>query len=78
MSAFQATRQPEWPVVAAMNLAALLVVVSGGWIAIEVILRQSHRGVGPGHRAGTREPGGSSIWPCVPAQFTPQPCRCIS
>jgi Na+-driven multidrug efflux pump len=35
MSAFQATRQPEWPL-AAMT-CRLLVVVLGGWIAIEVL-----------------------------------------
>jgi putative MATE family efflux protein len=35
MSAFQATRQPEWPL-AAMT-CRLLVVVLGGWVAIEVL-----------------------------------------
>src|SRR5258708_13608794 len=35
MSAFQATRQPEWPL-AAMT-CRLLVVVVGGWVAIEVL-----------------------------------------
>jgi len=35
MSAFQATRQPQWPL-AAMS-CRLLVVVLGGWIAIEVL-----------------------------------------
>lgn len=35
MSAFQSTRQPEWPL-AAMT-CRLLVVVVGGWIAIEVL-----------------------------------------
>ena len=35
MSAFQATRQPQWPL-AAMT-CRLLVVVLGGWIAIEVL-----------------------------------------
>ncbi len=35
MSAFQSTRQPEWPL-AAMT-CRLLVVVAGGWIAIEVL-----------------------------------------
>src|SRR5258708_14203046 len=35
MSAFQATRQPEWPL-AAMT-CRLLVVVLGGWIPIEVL-----------------------------------------
>jgi putative MATE family efflux protein len=35
MSAFQATRQPEWPL-AAMT-CRLLVVLLGGWIAIEVL-----------------------------------------
>ncbi len=35
MSAFQATRQPEWPL-AAMS-CRLLVVVLGGWIAIDVL-----------------------------------------
>jgi Na+-driven multidrug efflux pump len=35
MSAFQSTRQPEWPL-AAMS-CRLLVVVGGGWIAIEVL-----------------------------------------
>ncbi|MCX7363647.1 MAG: MATE family efflux transporter [Alphaproteobacteria bacterium] len=35
MSAFQATRQPEWPL-AAMT-CRLIVVVLGGWIAIQVL-----------------------------------------
>jgi putative MATE family efflux protein len=35
MSAFQSTRQPEWPLVA--MTCRLLVVVGGGWIAIEVL-----------------------------------------
>ena len=35
MSAFQATRQPQWPL-AAMT-CRLLVVVIGGWIAIDVL-----------------------------------------
>ena len=35
MSAFQATRQPEWPL-AAMT-CRLLIVVLGGWVAIEVL-----------------------------------------
>lgn len=35
MSAFQATRQPQWPL-AAMS-CRLLVVVAGGWIAVEVL-----------------------------------------
>ena len=35
MSAFQSTRQPEWPL-AAMS-CRLLVVVIGGWIAIEIL-----------------------------------------
>jgi hypothetical protein len=35
MSAFQSTRQPEWPL-AAMT-CRLLVVVLGGWIAIPVL-----------------------------------------
>ena len=35
MSAFQATRQPEWPL-AAMT-CRLLIVVVGGWVAIEVL-----------------------------------------
>ena len=35
MSAFQATRQPQWPL-AAMT-CRLLVVVLGGWVAIEVL-----------------------------------------
>jgi Na+-driven multidrug efflux pump len=35
MSAFQSTRQPEWPL-AAMS-CRLLVVVVGGWIAIDVL-----------------------------------------
>ncbi|WP_428668269.1 MATE family efflux transporter [Reyranella sp.] len=35
MSAFQSTRQPEWPL-AAMT-CRLLVVVLGGWIAIEIL-----------------------------------------
>ncbi len=35
MSAFQSTRQPEWPL-AAMT-CRLLVVVLGGWIAIQVL-----------------------------------------
>jgi Na+-driven multidrug efflux pump len=35
MSAFQATRQPQWPL-AAMS-CRLLIVVVGGWIAIEVL-----------------------------------------
>jgi len=35
MSAFQSTRQPEWPLTA--MACRLLVVVLGGWIAIEVL-----------------------------------------
>lgn len=35
MSAFQSTRQPEWPLTA--MTCRLLVVVVGGWIAIEVL-----------------------------------------
>jgi putative MATE family efflux protein len=35
MSAFQATRQPQWPLTA--MTCRLLVVVLGGWIAIEVL-----------------------------------------
>jgi putative MATE family efflux protein len=35
MSAFQSTRQPEWPLTA--MTCRLLVVVLGGWIAIEVL-----------------------------------------
>jgi putative MATE family efflux protein len=35
MSAFQATRQPEWPLTA--MTCRLLVVVVGGWVAIEVL-----------------------------------------
>ena len=35
MSAFQATRQPEWPLAA--MACRLLVVVLGGWVAIEVL-----------------------------------------
>jgi Na+-driven multidrug efflux pump len=35
MSAFQATRQPQWPLLA--MTCRLLVVVIGGWIAVEVL-----------------------------------------
>jgi Na+-driven multidrug efflux pump len=35
MSAFQATRQPEWPLAA--MACRLLIVLVGGWIAIEVL-----------------------------------------
>src|SRR5436190_10237332 len=35
MSAFQATRQPQWPLTAMTG--RLLVVVVGGWIAINVL-----------------------------------------
>jgi hypothetical protein len=35
MSAFQSTRQPQWPLTA--MTCRLLVVVVGGWIAIQVL-----------------------------------------
>jgi Na+-driven multidrug efflux pump len=35
MSAFQATRQPQWPLIG--MTCRLLVVVIGGWLAVEVM-----------------------------------------